>query len=101
MAFTFDIKGSVPLGGAEIIWGNWDATGVTSGTVDVRPILSGSPTDHPAQIVHCGYSNAVTAAATAIVAKTSGSTVLAGKPVGTIAITCVSNDRGTWYAITA
>lgn len=101
MAFTSDYKGSVPLGGAEIHWGNWDATGVTSGTVDFRPTLSGSATDVSGQIVHMGYTNAVTATATAIVAKTSGSTVLAGKPVGTLAITCASGDRGTWFAIVA
>lgn len=101
MAFSFDYKGSVPLGGAELHWGNWDGTGVTTGTVDIRPIAAGSATDHYGQIIHMGYTNAVTAAATAVVAKTSGSTVLAGKPVGTMVITCVSGDRGTWFAITA
>jgi len=99
MAFTSDYKGTVPLGGAEIHWGNWDATGVTTGTVDIRPILSGSATDHPGQIVHFGHTNAVTATHTAVTAKTSGSTVLAGKPVGTYVITCASGDRGTWFAI--
>lgn len=101
MAFSFDYKGSVPMGGAEIHWGNWDATGVTTGTVDIRPTSGGSPVDFAGQIVHMGYTNAVTASTTAVVAKTSGSTVLAGKPVGTLAITCTSGDRGTWFALVA
>jgi len=101
MAFTFDYKGSVPMGGGAVHWGNWDATGVTTGTVDIRPTLSGSATDIMHQIVHMGYTNAVTATSTATVAKTSGSTVLGGKPVGTLVITCASGDRGTWHAITA
>lgn len=102
MAFTSDYKGTIPMGGAEIHWGNWDATGATSGTIDIRPTSGGSPVDFAGQIVWAGCTNAVGVVVGAVVAKTSGSTVLAGKPVGTIAIAGVTaGDRGTWMAVVA
>ena len=86
MAFTSTIKGSKDLGGCKMIYGTWDATGVTSGT-----ITWGGTRGDAAGIPHTIIDGTC-------ISSVSATTMTAAKitATGTMVLTCVSGDAGYW-----
>ena len=89
MAFTYTITGSKDLQGAKLIYGTWDATGVTSGTITFGGTLGGAQ-EPTVQVID----------ATAI-SSTSSTTMTAAKvtAAGVMSLTCVSGDAG-YFSVT-
>ena len=86
MAFTYTITGSKDLGGAKLIYGTWDATAATSGTITFGGTRGGNQ-GTPQTLVDA-----------TVISSTSSTTMTASKmtATGTLALTCVSGDAGYW-----
>jgi hypothetical protein len=86
LAFTSVILGQKDLGGAKLLYGTWDATGVTTGTITFGGTRGGAQ-GPPHTILDGGAISSVSAV-----------TMTASKitATGTMVITCVSGDAGYW-----
>ena len=87
MAFSQVIVGEMALGGGKIVWGTFNCSGVTTGTIDIRGTLGGTAVKVPQRVIHGGISNCTSATAPNILVSENG----------TMAITTTSGDTGTWY----
>lgn len=86
MAFTSVVLGQKDLGGAKLMYGTWDATGVTTGTITWGGTRGG------------GQGTAHTILDATCISSVSATTMTAAKvtATGLMVITCVSGDAGYW-----
>lgn len=87
MAFASTITGVKSLGGAKMIYGTWDGTGATSGTITWgKATYGGGAKVMGARVISSNVTNTVTGANTTFWKVTADTLVLG----------CASNDAGYW-----
>lgn len=89
MAFSYTTDFYDQTGKVKKVYGTWNGASVTSGTISFGPIngLSIKP-------IACSVANSVSATT-----ETAKKLVLGSVSTqNTIALTCVSNDKGYWWA---
>lgn len=87
MAFSQVIVGEMNIGNGKIIWGTFNNSGVTTGTIDIRGGSIGTAVKVPYRVIAANVFNCTSATAPNCLMSENG----------TLAFTTTSGDTGTWY----